>query len=55
MKPFNPLQQRIVLGWSLINFFLMLSGKEWDELPFDQRMDVHRFIASLYQEETCAI
>ena len=44
---FHPLDDRIRIGYALINFFLSLSGREWNDLPDEDRYEIISFAGSL--------
>ena len=33
------LEQRRAIGWSFVHFFLLLSGRAWEDLPPSERFD----------------
>lgn len=43
----SPLEYRMIIGWSLVHFFLLLNNREWDDLSYEEHIDVHAFIATL--------
>ena len=47
MQLADMLGMRVELGWGLIAFFLMLSDREWHELPEDDRQDVYELVDRL--------
>ena len=43
----TPLDDRIKIGYALINFFLSLSGRKWNDLPDEARWSIISFAGSL--------
>lgn len=44
---FQPLQSRIKLGYALINFFLGVAGKKWNDMSDDERYAIIKYAGSL--------
>jgi len=43
VRPGAMLELRLAIAWSLVNFFLRLTGRKWHALPLVERLDCLRW------------
>jgi hypothetical protein len=44
---FDPIQKRLKIGYALINFFLGISGKKWNDMPDSERYAIIKYAGSI--------